>query len=53
MQENPELYYNSFLNGATTEMIDAYGVESYPYGEITIGELLAHSELYSMVLGSF
>ena len=48
MQENPELYYNSYVNGATSEMIGAHNVESYPYGEITISELPAYSELYSM-----
>jgi hypothetical protein len=50
LQENPELYYNSYINGATSEMIDAYNVESYPHGEVTIAGLPAYSELYSMEL---
>jgi hypothetical protein len=29
LQENPELYFNSFLNGTTSEMIRATIVESY------------------------
>ncbi|MFB5600738.1 MAG: hypothetical protein ACE5SW_10995 [Nitrososphaeraceae archaeon] len=47
LRENPDMYYDSWLIGATSEMIDSYKVESYPYGEITIGELPAYSELYA------
>jgi len=51
-QEDPELYFNSFLNGVTCGMFDTFSLESYPYGELTINELPAYSGLYSINLDS-
>jgi hypothetical protein len=46
-QENPENYYDLFIIGSKNSIIGEHKVQSYPYGEITIGELPAYAELYS------